>query len=257
MVFSQIIPTACRTLLVVGAAVCAASSAAAHGYDSFPTAEDEAPLPDFSGTRLESYNWTNPWTPSDWTEPKLPDYVWSHNNVAVEGGDLVLRLDDRRTGQVQAHDAAFSESALFEVDTTLPEMVPGLIAAPLWLYNLPTRDEIDFEVVGTKGLTITIYAGGEAVFSDLIIPGDLSNARFRLGIEYRAGEQIRFLVDGDEVLAVTPDETDGGAFPTAPLKPYIELWPTEAEGWAGRWRPLLPGEELVMRVHGYASHSID
>ncbi|WP_374389136.1 hypothetical protein [Brevundimonas sp.] len=209
----------------------------------------QAPLPDFSGVRLVPGDWRAPWTPSDWTEPKLSGYRWSPQEATVVGGALELRLRDGRTAQVQAGDRAFSRDALFEVDATLPRMRPGLIVAPLWLYSRTTRDEADFEVVGTRGLTVTVYARGRSVWSRLLIPGDLSGARLRLGLRYQAGRRLSFLVDGRERAALSADDAE--AFPRAPLKPLMELWPTRAVEWAGAWRAPSPGEALTLTIHGY------
>lgn len=212
-----------------------------------PASQD--PLKDFSDVRLVPGDWNAPWTPSDWTEPKLSGYRWSPQEAAVVGGALELRLRDGRTAQVQAGDHAFSRDALFEVDATLPRMRPGLIAAPLWLYSRTTRDEADFEVVGTRGLTVTVYARGQSVWSRLLIPGDLSGARLRLGLRYQAGRRLAFLVDGAERAALASADVE--AFPSAPLKPLMELWPTRAVEWAGAWREPPPGEVLTMKIHGY------
>lgn len=210
-------------------------------------------LPTFAGVRLEPGRWSNPWTPSDWGEPKLSGHDWSPANVSIDGGDLVLRMTGSNAAQVQARAATASRSATFEVDSTLPEMRPGLIAAPLWLYSHDTRDEIDFEATGPKGLTVTVYARGAAVYSETLIRGNLSGRRYRLAIEYQAGRRIVFWIDGVARAEVTPASTARGAFPDAPLKPLIELWPTMSEEWAGRWTPLGSGESLTMRIHGYRS----
>lgn len=215
------------------------------------------PLPDFSGYSLKLWDWTAPMAPSEWSEPKLGGYDWRSDHAVITDGVLNLSVSERASGQVQTLAAkAAAVSALWEVDVTLPQMRDGLIAAPLWTFNGSTFDEIDFEVVGRTGLQLTVWTavGGRhtAVWSDKVIPGDLSGRRFRLGIAYEAGERIRFFVDGRVVADITPENSPKG-FPTTPQKPYFDLWVANGldPAWAGRWSPLSPGERLTMRIHGY------
>ncbi len=58
-----------------------------------------------------------------------------------------------------------------------------------------------------------------------------------------------FIMDGVELDRVTPAQTKGGAFPTSPMKAYIEVWPSLSEGWAGKWQGA--GSGLTMTVHGF------
>ena len=214
------------------------------------------PLPDFSGYSLKLWDWTAPMAPSEWSEPKLGGYDWRVDHAIIADGDLNLSVSERASGQVQTNGAANATNALWEVDVTLPLMRDGLIAAPIWTFNSKTFDEIDFEVVGRTGLHLTVWTavGGRhtAVWSDLVIRGDLSGRRFRLGIAYEAGKRIRFFVDGRVVADIGPEDMSQG-FPTTPQKPYFDLWVANGldPAWAGRWSPLPRGERLTMRVHGY------
>lgn len=219
------------------------------------------PLPDFSGVRLQAYNWRAPMSPSAWGEPKLGGYDWRADHASVSSGKLLLSVSERASGQVQTNSAAFSTAAHWEVDVTVPEMRDGLVAAPLWTFNDDTKDEIDFEVIGRKGLDLTIWSkvNGKhtSVWSKRVIEGDLSGRRYRLGVAYNAGQWVRYYVDGRMVAEVTPSDAPLG-FPTTPQKPYFDLWVTNGldPAWAGRWTPLSRGERLTMVLHGYRAQPI-
>lgn len=239
-----------RTLLF-----CATLGAAA-GLMTAQAQPPPPPLPDFSGVTLRLWDWSAPMAPSQWSEPKLGGYDWRVDHATVRGGELLLSVSERASGQVQTNAAAASSSALWEVDVTVPPMRDGLIAAPLWTFNADTFDEIDFEVVGRKGLQLTVWSAVDgrhtSVWSRQVIDGDLSGRRYRLGIAYEAGERIRFYIDGRQVAEVRPEDAPLG-FPSTPQKPYFDLWVANGlnPGWAGRWSPLRSGERLTMRLHGY------
>lgn len=239
-----------RTLLF-----CAVLGAAA-GMMTAKAQPPPAPLPNFAGVALRLWDWSAPFAPSQWSEPKLGGYDWRADHALIRDGELMLSVSEKASGQVQSNAAAAASSALWEVDVTIPPMRNGLIAAPLWTFNADTFDEIDFEVVGRKGLQLTIWSAVDgrhtAVWSRQVIDGDLSGHRYRLGIGYVAGERIVFLVNGRQVAEVRPEDAPRG-FPSTPQKPYFDLWVANGldPGWAGRWSPLRPGERLTMRLHGY------
>lgn len=239
-----------RTLLF-----CAVLGAAA-GMMTAKAQPPPAPLPNFAGVALRLWDWSAPFAPSQWSEPKLGGYDWRADHALIRDGELMLSVSEKASGQVQSNAAAAASSALWEVDVTIPPMRNGLIAAPLWTFNADTFDEIDFEVVGRKGLQLTVWSAVDgrhtAVWSRQVIDGDLSGHRYRLGIGYVAGERIVFLVNGRQVAEVRPEDAPRG-FPSTPQKPYFDLWVANGldPGWAGRWSPLRPGERLTMRLHGY------
>ena len=217
-------------------------------------------LPDFSGIEMAVWDWGKPFAPSEWGEPKLGGYDRKSANVRITGGKLELNITEKASAQVQANDAGLLTKARWEVDVTIPTMKPGLIAAPLWTYDSKGQaDELDFEVVGTKGLTLTIWASvdgkKESVWDNggkPIIPGDLSGKRYKLAIDYEAGKVVVFYIDDKEVARVTPADCPKG-FPKEKQKAFIDLWVANGldAGWAGKWTPLRKGHALTMTVHGF------
>lgn len=247
-----------RTLsILVSAAVVGGSATLGVATAQSPApAPPLAALPDFSDIQLRANNWNAPMSPSQWSEAKLGGYDWRADHAVIASGALALSVSERASGQVQTHTNQFSEAAMWEVDVTLPMMREGLVAAPLWVFNNSTKDEIDFEVVGKKGLQLTLWSkvngAHRQVWSTYAITGDLSGRRYRLGIAYFAGRSVGFYVDGELVARVTPQDSPSG-FPSTPLKPLFDIWVTNGldPAWAGRWTPLAPGERLTMTVHGY------
>lgn len=225
-----------------------------------PTPMNRA-LPDWRGVVLRPNRWrTQAFNPSYWSEPKLGDYGWSLRNASIVDGELRLRVTEKASGQIQAWDRGFTTRGLWEADVTLPTMAPGLVAAPLWTYNRATLEESDFEVVGVKGLFVTLWArvGAEhvAVWDNggaPILAGDLSGRRLRLSMAYEGGRSVVYFVDGREVARATPADTRGGRFPTGPQKAYLDLWAAAGldPAWAGVWRPMRDGQSVEMVVHGY------
>jgi beta-glucanase (GH16 family) len=221
-------------------------------------------LPNWKGVQLKAFNYKNLFFPSEWGEGKLGGYNWRSANAQITNGTLNLSVSERASGQVQAND--FRSKALWEVDVTLPKMASGLVAAPLWVMGPDVNgDEIDFEFVGVKGLTITAWTnvnGKKKAFwsrgsNAPLIPGDLSGKSYRLGIAYEAGKSITWYVDGKQVAKITPQDT-GGVFPSLPMKPFFDIWVANGAdpGWAGKWTPMAPGTRLTMQVTGYKVTSI-
>lgn len=78
---------------------------------------------------------------------------------------------------------------------------------------------------------------------------NVKDGRHHIAVEYEASKSVIFIMDGVELDRVTPAQTKGGAFPTSPMKAYIEVWPSLSEGWAGKWQGA--GSGLTMTVHGF------
>lgn len=218
-----------------------------------------ASLPDWSGVKLVAWQYQNPFFPSAWGEAKLGDYAWKSENTTVEDGKLLLSVDEQGSAQVQT--SAEPLAGFWEVDVTLPRMVPGLVAAPLWLMSQdPDADEIDFEFVGSKGLTITAWAKLDGTKKNVwskgvdnpLVAGDLSGRHFRLAINYVPGKFVEWYLDGALAARITPADTQGH-FPSLPMRPYFDLWVAKGTdpGWAGQWQPLAAGQKLTLTVEGY------
>ncbi|MCM2458094.1 family 16 glycosylhydrolase [Rhizobium sp. CG4] len=223
-----------------------------------PFAVSAQSLPSWAGVKLETWNYTNDFFPSQWGEAKLGGYNWQAANASISGGTLLLSVSEKASAQVQANQ--YYSHALWEIDVVLPQMRSGLVAAPLWLMSRDKSDEVDFEFLGTKGLTLTTWTNVNGVKSAVwsrgpnqpIIPGNLSGKRYKLGIEYEAGKSITYYVDGQKLITITSNDTKG-SFPSLPMKAFFDLWAANGvdPGWAGAWQPLSGGEQLTMQVLGY------
>lgn len=204
-------------------------------------------LPALQGPIVKD-GWGNPWAPSYWAEnPKLNGYDWSANNVIVDGTDVKMRITEKNSAQLQQGSGFAMSKGRWEMDVTLTAPTPGLIQAPLWTYNNETRDELDFEWVGDKGLQLNVYAKGVSVWTKLI--PTLKDGRHHIAVEYEAGKSVIFISDGVELARVTPAETKGNVFPASPMKAYTEIWQSNSEGWAGKWAGA--GSGLTMTLHGF------
>lgn len=230
---------------------------------SWPSAETTR-LPNWEGIELKAFNYKGPFFPSEWGEPKLGGYDWKAENAKIDNGTLNLSVSEKASGQVQSSD--YRLSAFWEVDVVLPRLTSGLIAAPLWVMSSDVNaDEIDFEFVGEKGLTITAWTkvNGKKISiwsrgsNEPIIAGNLSERHYRLGIAYEAGRSISWYIDGELRVKITPQDT-GGVFPNLPLKPFFDMWVANGldPDWAGRWKPMAESDRLVMQITGYQVRSL-
>lgn len=209
--------------------------------------------------------WSNPYVPSNWAEDALMgDYVWDPANATFDArGALILRLTERpkAVGQVQAGDRSFATDAIWEADVVIGRCRPGLIQAPLWLYENKTHEEINIEIVGVKGMTAAVAAnvGGKRWVWDsggYLLAGDLSGWSGRLALRYRAGHSIRFYINGRQVAQASPVNAtlNGGGFPRARLKSYHQLWPANypgGPGWAGRFSIPTEPSDLTVQTIGF------
>lgn len=208
--------------------------------------------------------WNHSYVPSDWAESALMrDYEWNPANAVLDAeGALNLRLSERpkAVGQVQAGDRSFAADAIWEADIVVGRCMPGLIQAPLWLYEKTSLEEVNIEIVGVKGMTAAIAAnvnGKRWVWSSIgyLIAGDLSGWAGRLAIRYKAGAFVKFFIDGDLVAEAEPATStlNGGGFPRAKLKSYHQLWPAlhaGGPGWAGRF--AIPTRPSTLKVRTIA-----
>lgn len=224
------------------------------------TSAMSAPLPPLDLAGIKLWDWEKAWHASQWanassTVPWRADHI-----VRQPDGSVAFRLDLDGAPQLQAVNGTPAQvSGRWEVDATLPILRDGLIVAPLWLYNSQTRDEIDFEFVGRRGLEVTMHAypaGKHRKSTARLFAGkDLSGRRLRLTIALDlAGERATMFVDGQKVHVF--DRPASGFFISSAVKPWIEVWPidpgkSDLVNWAGRWQGLEKGESLTMTVHGY------
>ena len=205
------------------------------------------------------WNWSGKWIGSEWGNGNSP-LPWKFDHVAQPAGaDTLFTLDGAGGPQIQAGTAEAKADGLWEADVTLPQLREGLIVAPLWLYDPASRDEVDFEFAGRRGLDVSMhsYVNGAHVQNTvrLFAGTDLSGQRKRFGIKVdQATGFVEMYVDGVRVHRW--DRSGMTGFITHPVKPWIEMWAANPwdggfVGWAGSWTPLAQGEKLTMRVHGY------
>ncbi|MEG3174742.1 family 16 glycosylhydrolase [Sphingomonas sp. RB3P16] len=206
------------------------------------------------------WNWNGKWTASEWGNGNSP-LPWRYNHIRqVNRGDTTFTLDASGAPQLQAQNGtAAAANGLWETEVTLPKLKDGLIVAPLWVYDPASRDEIDFEFAGRKGLDVSLHAAVQGVMKVSTVrlyPGvDMSGQRKRFGIKV---DQTSGFVEMyvDRVLVYRWNRSTMSFFVSKPLKPWIEMWPaiTSNAGfvsWAGKWQGLAANETLSMVVHGY------
>jgi len=217
-------------------------------------------LPPLNLSTMRLWNWSGVWHASEWdnTESPIP---WRFNHVKQPAkADTVFTLDASGAPQLQAQGGTpAATSGIWESEVTLPVLRDGLIVAPLWLYDATSRDEIDFEFAGRKGLDVTLHAYVNGVHKQntarLFAGRDLSGQRKRFGIKVdQTAGFIEMYVDGERVHSWS--RSGMGFFVSKPMKPLIEMWaakPTNANyvQWAGKWTGITAPATVAMTVHGY------
>jgi hypothetical protein len=206
------------------------------------------------------WNWSGTWIGSEWGNGNstLP---WKFDHIQQPAGaDTLFTLDAAGAPQMQGGGGtAAANDGLWETEVTLPQLRDGLIVAPLWVYDPTSRDEIDFEFAGRRGLDVSmhVYVGGVhkqntvRLFADT----DMSGQRKRFGIKVdQTSGYTEMYLDGK--LVHRWDRATLGYFVSRPLKPWIEMWAANPASsgfvqWVGQWTPLPAGQTLTMRVHGY------
>jgi len=209
---------------------------------------------------MRLWNYAGKWHASEWASA-LSFTPWKFNRVTkLSSGDVRFVLDSAAAPELKAGTGIQSAmSGLWETEVTLPTMRDGLVVAPLWLYNNSTKDEVDFEFAGRKGLDVTVhkYVNGLHLSKTVrLFPGvDMSGQRKRFGIGVSQSEgKIRMFVDSK--LVHTFDKKELGFFPTSQFRPLISMWPARSDWgnfvqWVGRWTPLKNGQQIVLLAHGY------
>lgn len=196
---------------------------------------------------MRLWNYAGKWHASEWASA-LSFTPWKFNRVTKLGnGDVRFLLDSAAAPELKAGTGIQSAmSGLWETEVTLPTLRDGLVVAPLWLYNNATKDEIDFEFAGRKGLDVTVhkYVNGLHLSKTvrLFAGVDMSGQRKRFGIEVSQPEgKIRMYVDSK--LVHTFDKQALGYFPSSQFRPLISMWPARSDWknfvqWVGKWTPL-------------------
>lgn len=235
----------------------ASSTVSSTTTSTTPVLAKLAPL-DLSDMRL--WNWNGKWHASEWNHANST-IPWRYNRVVRQsGGDVKFRLDSTGAPQLQAQGGTPAYShGLWEVEATIPALREGMVVAPLWLYDPASKDEIDFEFVGRRGLDVSIHAYPGGVHKQstvrLFAGTDMSGKRMRFGIRLdQTAGTATMLVGGKPVHTWTRAQL--GWFVSKPVKPFIELWAANPQltwltSWTGVWTPLPTGDHRTMTVHGY------
>lgn len=201
------------------------------------------------------WNFDARWFASEWNNA-FSQIPWRYDHVFRRGSDLVFRLDSSGSGQVKPGNATRRYTAgLWEADVTVPPFRSGIVQAPLWLYNDQTKDEIDFEFGGEKGLFITmhVHTGGYRKHG-AHIPG-VQPGRHRFGIKMdQARGYVEMYVDGRMVHRM--DRATSPGFVSSPMGPIFELWAVHPDqagfvSWVGPFAGMRGGDNMEMVLHGY------
>lgn len=219
-----------------------------------------AKLPPLDLSDMRLWNYGGKWHASHWASA-LSFTPWKFDRVTkATNGNVRFTLNSTGAPELKAERGIVAaRDGLWETEVTLPTMRDGLVIAPLWLYNNGTKDEIDFEFAGRKGLDVTVhkYVNGLHLSKTvrLFAGVDMSGQRKRFGIEVsQAQGTIRMYVDG--ALVYTFEKQKLGFFPTSEFRPLISMWPARSDWsnfvqWVGRWTPLKANQQIVLVAHGY------
>lgn len=221
-----------------------------------PEPDMQLRLPRLYLADMQPWNWNAMWHASEWAngDSTIP---WKYGRVRQGfGGDthFILNADGAPELKAQRGHPEWS-NGMYEVDVTIPEMRPGLIAAPIWLYNDTTKESIAVQIVGKRHMQFTIHGISEGVAKseEYRLAGDYSGRRMRIAIRRHTDlGLIDIFIDGE--LAHSFNE-ESPALPRSAMRPIISLYAGDKHGWsknwAGEWQPLMRGEKIDMTVHGY------
>lgn len=221
-----------------------------------PTPQMDLRLPRINLTDMQPWNWDGVWHASEWDNGNST-IPWKYGRVRQGfSGDTHFVLNASGAPELKAqkgHPAL--RNGMYEVDVTIPAMRPGLVAAPIWLFNEKTQESIAIEVVGQRHLQMTLHGNdaGARKSEDFRMPGDFSGRRMRLAIRRHVDlGLIDMFVDGELVHTFNEDSS---AFPGSAMRPIISLYAGDkhrwSRSWAGTWTPMTGGDRVSMTVHGY------
>ncbi len=215
-----------------------------------PPAQGWTPMVPLNGTLHPEDNsnfnttWSKTFGVSTWGEGKLAMGVWRYDHVIADrtNGTLTLLSNNQGHGQLQQHGTRF-RSARIGVVAEFGEIRPDAIITPVWAYSGwnegndgQGRFELDFEVVGKKGLEINYHDGIKPGRRVGFIAGDFSNRTVRFEIDYsETGGYADFIVDGNSVKRLTKTEVEGFGmkWPTKVMFPLYDAWVVNNPGWTG------------------------
>ena len=191
------------------------------------------------------------WVPADWANP--PDHSGPYRAdhvVRNPDGVLDLILDAKgEAGVVQG--VGRTARGRYAFSFVVPPMHDGQDAAA-FLYDNATRDEVDVEVVGRRGLQLNVHHDGqEHPVWPANYRGDLSGRTITGVIEIDAGRQVTWSLDGREVLRLRPTDVAPNVLPSAEMAfIFNNTTVLNAPKWIGRWKGLR-GARSVMHVLGF------
>lgn len=217
-------------------------------------------LPPLDLSTLALWNWSGVWIASEWNNANST-IPWRYSRISQPAKtDTLMKLDATGAPQLQGGGGmpAYA-SGLWESEVTLPTLRDGVVVAPLWIYNSTTRDEVDFEVPGRKGLDVTIHSWPNGVHRSQTVRyfagTDLSGKRLRLGIKVdQAAGTIEMLVNGTRIHRW--DRAAMTYFPSSEMKPWFEMWAANPANtgfvqWAGKFTGFRSRESMTLKIHGY------
>ncbi len=207
-------------------------------------------------------------------QPKhLPGWDYAFENLIPQAdGSMIARITGTTMAGLKWEQEVNAKrtEANYKVEATLPDIRPGTIVAPLWLFSEgadePGDDahEWDFEFLHDR-LELNLHNGNGGFLLDAV-HRDFSGHRVLLEIDRRTDIvtmrltdltdgftfQRSFTPDSLAAMAQTRDAPRDLRFPAAPMFPMMEFWVSNAEDWAGPAELLAPGEVRDMILHGYS-----
>jgi len=213
-------------------------------------------LPRIYLSDMQPWNWNGMWHASEWAngDSTIP---WKYGRVRQAfGGDTHFVLNAAGAPELKAQKGHPSWSTgMYEVDVTIPDMRPGLIASPILLFNDRTQESIAIQIVGKRQLQFTVHGAPEGIrkSEEFSLAGDYSGRRMKLAIRRHTQlGLIDFFVDGELVHSLNDTSP---AFPQSAMRPIISMHAADKHGWAkqwaGTWQGLAGDERIRMTVHGY------
>lgn len=144
-------------------------------------------LPTLDLSDMKLWNLAGKWHASHWAN-EFSLTRWKFARILKgKNGEVKFVLDATGAPELAAGSGITAhKDGLWETEVTLPVMRDGMVIAPLFLWNNDTRDEVDFEFAGRKGLDVTVhkYINGLHITKTvrLFAGVDMSGQRKRFGI---------------------------------------------------------------------------